>query len=178
MLEFLARGFLDEAERALITGAPASPELYNHYAGILLDRDLRALCDRHGLTYTRYIDDIAISSGTEPIGKRKRRAVCNLIEGAGFPINHAKAKVCDLIQQPIVITGVGLQWKAKTFLPRGYLRWLRGLLHRALHKGDISAARINGMMGVFWAVTSKCSMNATERKLAKQYRETMLALQS
>jgi len=177
MLEFLAYNFLENIECALITGAPASPELYNHYAGILLDRDLQALCGQYGLTYTRYVDDIVISSPTEPIGKRKRRAIRELIEAAGFPLNHAKAKVCDLQRQPIVITGVGLQWKAKTFLPRGYLRRLRGLLHHALHQGYISPAKINGMMGVFWAVTSRYDMNATERKLAKQYRDTMRALQ-
>jgi RNA-directed DNA polymerase len=177
MLEFLAYNFTENTKCALITGAPASPELYNHYAGILLDRDLQTLCDQYGLTYTRYIDDIAISSPTEPIGKRKRRAIRELIETASFPLNHHKARVCDLQQQPIVITGVGLQWKAKTFLPRGYLRRLRGLLHRALHQGGISKAKINGMMGVFWAVTSKYGMNATERKLVKQYRDTILALQ-
>lgn len=176
MRYFLAHRFTENLEDGLITGANASVDLYNHYAGVLLDRDLQALCEQYGLTFTRYVDDITISS-PEPIGKRKRRAIRDLIEKNGFPLNHAKTKVCDLQKESIVICGVGLRWKGRVFLPRNYLRKLRGIMHRAVRKGDISLSVITGMMGVFWAVTNKNCMNAIERRLVTQYRKTVQILQ-
>lgn len=171
--DFLSRHFLHCLAGGLITGAPASPEIYNHYAGALLDRDLRALCRRFGLIYTRYLDDITISSQSEPIGKRKRRAIRDLIINAGFPLNHAKSKVCDLKKQPLVITGVGLEWPGRIFLPRRYLRRLRGVLHRAVRHGNISRSKLNGMMGVFWAATDPGRLNAAERKITQCYQEAL-----
>ena len=68
-------GFLDgycfDARRGgLVIGAPASPDLFNIYAAEVLDRRLADLIKRHGLRYTRYIDDLTFSS-KNTIGRRK-----------------------------------------------------------------------------------------------------------
>lgn len=173
--EFLAYNFLETLEGGLITGGVASPALWNHYAGILLDRPLKAICDQYGLVYTRYVDDITISS-VEPIGKRKKRAIRNLFETVEFPTNHRKAKYYDLKQQAIVITGVGLEWKTRTFLPRHYVDRIEGLLHQAITKGGISRQRILGVMSVFWAVTNKNTMNQSEHRLVRRYYDALRAI--
>lgn len=169
--QFLVRYFLESEKGGLLTGAPASLPLYNFYAGMLLDMPLGTLCRRHNLTLSRYLDDITISSSDGPIGKHKRSQICELIENAGFPIAHHKVKVQDLKENAITITGVGLRHDGQIFLPRGYLRRIRGMLNRALHHGDIPWAKVEGAMSVFFANTREGGLNQTEYKLLRQYRQ-------
>ncbi|MDP2704641.1 MAG: reverse transcriptase domain-containing protein [bacterium] len=167
-------------EGGLAIGAPASPLLFNIYAGVLIDRDLHALCEKYSLTYTRYLDDLTFSS-KRPIGERKRKAIRAIIEEAGFRVNHRRSQVHDLRKGPIVITGVGLRYRegegkeryrrTETFLPRSYLRKIRGLIHRAITKGDVNDALVEGMMGVFRDVTRFRVLNRTEASMVNAYNE-------
>jgi len=152
----------------LVTGASSSPDLFNIYCSKLLDKPLGDLCQRYGLTYTRYSDDLTFSSSNGPIGCRKRRAIRQIIEEvAGFKVNHRKSAVYDLQKGPIVINGIGLELGGRIFLPRHYLRKIKGLLHKA-EKGEVNPAKVHGRMGTFWQVTL-WTFNKTEEKLVKQY---------
>lgn len=165
VFDFLA-AFCLTPNTGLITGAPASPDLFNIYAAELLDRPLGAWCKEQGLTYTRYLDDLIFSSRRR-ITEAQRRYIRTVIAEAEFQVNHRKSTLQDLAKGPIVLNGIGISRGGRIFLPRHYLRKLRGLLHRALTKGDVEPQTIHGMMGVFWGVTgrSRLDLNATERKL-------------
>lgn len=153
---FEVEWFLDEycltEDGGLITGAPASPDLFNILLAVLVDAELKEYCGRWGITYSRYLDDLIFSSAA-PIGKRKRRKIRAVVEEAGFQINHRKSEVRDLEKGPIVINGVGLEYGGRMFVPRWYLRKLIRTLYRAIHHpGSVNRNKLAGMMGVFFAV--------------------------
>ena len=171
--EFLKR-FCLAPEGGLAVGAPASPDLFNIYAGVLIDRPMAELCLKHHLTCTRYLDDLAFSAKRK-IGWRKREAIREIIKEAGFEVSHRKSVVADLRKRPIKINGIRLEFGGRIMLPRDYLRKIRGLIHLAMTgRGDEMAHhRICGMMGVFWSSTTRTRtfLNATERDLVRRFRE-------
>lgn len=156
-------------EGGLATGAPASPDLFNLYAGELLDPALARLAKQYGLKYTRYLDDLTFSSPKVRIGKRKRDAIRAAIISAGFRVNHKKSGVYDLRRGPILIHGIGLASPGRIFLPRHYLRKAKGLIHAAM-AGRASRSKVDGVMGVFAASTDSAKLNRTERRLVDEYR--------
>lgn len=165
-------GFLQKmcltGKDGLITGAPASPDLFNIYTSILLDNPLKELTKKYRLTYTRYRDDLLFSS-TAPIGKRKRKAICAVIRTAGFTIHPQKTQLYDLKQKPAVVNGAGLEFGGRIFIPRHFLRRAHGMLHRKITKGDISDEKIQGMIGAVLNVTDRTKLNRTGQKLVKKY---------
>lgn len=158
-------------EGGLIVGAPASPDLFNLYAGILIDQPMAELCRKHHLTYTRYLDDLTFSAKRR-IGWRKREMIREIVKQAGFEVSHRKAVVADLRKGPIKINGIRLELGGRIMLPRDYLRKIRGLIHLAMTKpvDDRVHHQICGMMGVFWSSTRSSSLNGTERKLIRMFR--------
>lgn len=172
--KFLER-FSGTEEGGLATGAPACPDLYNFYAGVLLDVSLGEYCTAQGLEMTRYLDDITISSPEEggPIGKHRRKAIRAIIHQSGFAINHAKTHVLDLARGTIEINGIGLELGGRMFLPRAYHRFLRGMMRASFSDAAISYPMIAGRMGVFWGATGKgMHLNRIERKLIRQFELT------
>lgn len=161
----------------LPVGAPASPDLFNIYAAVLIDSFLGDLCKHweshwgQNFCYTRYLDDLCVSSDS-PIGDRKRRTIRSIIQQAGFQINHRKSHVWELNKGPVVITGVGLRREGDTFitfLPRGYFTMLRGLIFRAQKNPLEMFHQVEGKMGVFKAVTDMRHLNRTEQALMRDY---------
>lgn len=186
--EILARYCFEESGMGLIVGAPASPILFRIYVWQTLDIPLSRFWPYMGdrvrifkKQYSRYTDDLTFSS-PEPITDGVRRMIRRIIEQAGFQVNHRKSTVLDLRKGPVVITGVGLEYRhgksARLFLPRHYLKRAKGLLHLAL-KGDprVSYSQIEGLMGVFHGVNGRkykhakgiIEFNATELKFLKMY---------
>ncbi|OHB15373.1 MAG: hypothetical protein A2431_03745 [Candidatus Zambryskibacteria bacterium RIFOXYC1_FULL_39_10] len=186
--EILTTYCFDESGAGLIVGAPASPILFNIYAWQTLDIPLLEfwpyMNDEGQIFrkfYTRYLDDLTFSS-PEPITDSIRRSIRRVVEQAGFQINHRKSTVRDLKKGPVVITGVGLEYRprrsARLFLPRHYLKRMNGLLHLAL-KGDprVSHSEIEGLMGVFYGVLGRkhrqshqsTKLNATESRFLEMY---------
>ncbi len=171
--EFLKKYFLSE-NGGLIIGGPASPDLFNIYGAHLIDHKMGKLCDQFGIKYTRYLDDLIFSSNLV-IGGRKRQAIRRIIIEAGLTINHRKTRIYDLRKGPVAINGIGLRLGGATFLPRHYLRKLRGLLHLANNGrlNGISRNRLNGMLGTFLGPIPKnrfFNLNRTEQKLLGQIR--------
>lgn len=165
---FLKRYCHDPHEGGLRTGANSSVMLFNLFAGVMIDSQLPL--KEYGLTYSRYLDDLTFSAKKAPIGWRKRRAIRQVIEAAGFPINHRKSHVLDLKKSPIVINGIALERGGRIFLPRHYLRKLRGMIHLA-RQDRLDEQLVFGRMGVFMAVTHRDlrKMRNIERRLMDDY---------
>lgn len=154
----------------LVMGASASQDLFNLYCLVLLDNPLEELVKRYGLTYTRYLDDLTFSSG-EPIGRVKRKQIRGIIQEAGFPISHRKARVYDLRKGTIVINGVGLEYGGRIFVPGYFVNFLRGLLHRGVQNPLQWQSEIAGAMGVFKGLIDPYNLTETEKKILEEYRQ-------
>lgn len=168
VFEFLEKYCLSP-EGGLIIGAPASPDFFNIYAGILIDGPLAPLCEKSGITFSRYLDDLSFSSGKLPIGKRKRKTIRMVVEAAGSKINHRESRVLDLKRGPVEINGVGLEFGGRIFLPRHFAKKILGMLHSAMQENNINPEKIHGMMGVFFDLTDRKNPNQTERKIMRKY---------
>lgn len=87
-------------------GAPTSPMLSN-LAAFNLDVIMTKFADAHGLVYTRYADDLTLSSGTDlpralSIGDI-HRAVIEIIRKSGFRENPKKIRVAGPGSRKIVL---------------------------------------------------------------------------
>lgn len=127
-------------ENALPQGAPTSPIVSNMICG-RLDFQLARLARKYNCRYTRYADDITISSsaGTFPSslativvvdGNEKAilsNALTKTIASNGFTINNSKTRMQRQNQRQVV---TGLVTNKKTNLPREYIRNVRAMLRR------------------------------------------------
>lgn len=162
----------------LPTGAPASPDLANMYATHWIDTELEELLNHYGLTYSRYLDDLTFSS-REPITPGVRRQIREVLDGAGFKVSHSKARVHDLKRNGCLnINGIGLAHGGRLFVPRPYLRKIRGLLHLATTRGTIRQEVMAGYLGVFYGVTPRQVrlQDATEQDMTRRieaYKRTL-----
>jgi len=69
-----------------------------------------------------------------------------------------------------VITGIGLAEGGRLFVPRPYLRKLRGFIHRATSNEEKRSLR--GMMSFFEGVTkANPTMNKIERKVWNEFQQ-------
>jgi hypothetical protein len=150
----------EEMGGGLIQGAPASPDLFNLYAGHYLDRALNLLAKRYGLTYTRYLDDLLFSSPRK-IGYRKRRAIRKAIREAGLAISEGKSELVDLKRaKRIEINGLGLEYGGRVYLPSKFTKHLVRKLYlvtKQLEFGPLFLdsrllAEVNGRIGLFLSV--------------------------
>lgn len=92
----------------LPTGAPTSPFI-SSLTFWPIDLSLIELCSSHGLTYTRYVDDLTFSGNKCPSWLDK--AVANIVRESGFRINFCKTKKCFKNSSSQVVTGVLLNYK-------------------------------------------------------------------
>ncbi|MCU0671888.1 MAG: reverse transcriptase family protein [Myxococcota bacterium] len=121
--------------RALPQGACTSPALSNLVAR-KLDRRLRGLATKHGLTYTRYADDLTFSATAEKrseLGMMLAR-MRHVIEDEGFALNPKKVRVQRKGGRQTV-TGIVVNEPTKLGLPRTEVRRLRAILHAARIQG-------------------------------------------
>ncbi len=149
-------------EGGLATGAPASVDLFDLYAGRLVDEPLWEFLRTHVAQccgeiprYTRYLDDLTISSN-RPLGASLRYRIKRIIRDAGFTLSRKKVSPpLDLRKGPVTITGLRLEWGGRIFTPRYYLKEFRARLRRAIatrqFQGDYSIEQMAGMYGVFWS---------------------------
>jgi|GEM_PF-2474158 len=164
LLTFLRRYFLTE-EGGLRTGAPASPLLFNLFAGAHLDRAVKEVVASHASpqqgalmrsnaivasdpVYTRYMDDLTISS-KRPIPESLREGVRQAIARANLTVSHHKTTLRDIRKGPVVITGIGVTNEGRIFVPREKVRKVRGLMHRVmagLPTDENAIAQVHGHM--------------------------------
>ena len=125
------RLFVATGPRALPQGACTSPALAN-VAARVLDARLAGLAKAWGWTYTRYADDLTLSTTAEADIGRLLTAVRNIVADEGFTVNEAKTKVLRRSQAQEV-TGLVVNQRPKA--PRELIRRIRAILHRAKHEG-------------------------------------------
>jgi retron-type reverse transcriptase len=118
--------------RALPQGACTSPALANLSAR-MLDARLAGLAKAWGWVYTRYADDLTLStsSATPDIG-RMLTAIRNVVTDEGFTVNEEKTKVLRRSQAQEV-TGLVVNQRPK--VRRQLIRRIRAILHRAQKEG-------------------------------------------
>jgi RNA-directed DNA polymerase len=119
--------------RALPQGACTSPALSNQVAR-KLDRRLGGVSLKHGLSYTRYADDLTFSA---PPGKRAELGmflarVRHIVAEEGFAINPKKGRIQRAGRRQSV---TGIVVNQKPSVPREEVRTLRAILHRARTTG-------------------------------------------
>ena len=174
--DFLRKYCFDYDDGGLITGAPASPQIFNMCLELLGDRKIREWCLNRKIGYTRYIDDFAFSS-REPIGCKKRRAIRQMLIDAGLRINHKKCQIVDLAKGPVNINGVGVRQNGEIYLPRHAFRRFRGMVHLALTFGNVDYNRLCGYAGMFLN-TLGLELNRAEVKVFHDYMEVRRRLRS
>ena len=119
--------------RGLPQGACTSPGLSNQVAR-RLDKRLRGLAVKLGLTYTRYADDLTFSGGDDlnaRVGYLLAK-VRHIAEDEGFAVNVKKTRVLRRNAAQLV---TGLVVNDRPGVRRREVRRLRAILHRARHEG-------------------------------------------
>lgn len=121
-------------------GAPTSPALANLRC-LKLDKRVSTYCDTFGGEYTRYADDITISSNKDL--KRIKQKVIRIIEDEGFLINEDKTRI-RYQHQKQQVTGLIVNSNSLT-IPKHYKRRLQqeiyyckkyGVANHQNHIGD------------------------------------------
>jgi hypothetical protein len=98
--------FHEKGLGGLIQGAPSSPYLFETYCRFGgLDRSLSEYCGKLGFYYSRYVDDILISSPRE-LGRRIGPKVREMVGMYGFTLNDRKTKRVDVHSEPLEVLGL------------------------------------------------------------------------
>lgn len=135
-------------EQMLAQGAPTSPAISNVICREL-DRRVRELCRRLRCTYTRYADDLCISSNIKEVPDALAtqagdiwavgEALTQVIQECGFVVNPDKTKLKTRRDQQMV---TGLVVNKKVAMPRSWRRQLRVMLHLRQKYGEEKAMSI------------------------------------
>ena len=142
-------------------GFPTSPAVLNIVL-LPVDREisryLRQVGEELGceLRYTRYVDDITISSDGDRIPKPVRNQIRKIIRHNGWKINqtklmyHGDAEPGDderSTKMPMV-TGLVIHDDGRLTVPRWKLRKWRALMHELLQAEDVSQDQRDTLVGV------------------------------
>jgi RNA-directed DNA polymerase len=121
------------APRSLPQGAITSPDIANLVA-YSLDLRLSAYADKSGWKYTRYADDLVLSTSVKDANASGMvSAVTKICEGEGFQVNNDKTRI---MRNPRRQTVTGLVVNdGKVRLSRKDLRRIRAFLHKCETQG-------------------------------------------
>ena len=110
----------------LPVGAPTSAHIANACFSPV-DKRIRAYCRRHGVDYSRYMDDLTFSSDDKFLLNMVENFVENVLGGFGYKLNKKKTKyISDNKQQNVL----GLVVNSKQVrLPKKLRKRLRAMLH-------------------------------------------------
>jgi retron-type reverse transcriptase len=147
------------------TGSPTSPMIGNL---VLADFDAHVskYASERGLTYTRYADDLTISSD-DWIGEDVLRDVSAFVEEYGFRLNDRKTNFMGPGDRQEV-TGIVLN--STPNVPRNWCNTVRGYLHRIRRAPNEHAneyAKVQGILGTLLAVDPNA-----RRRITKSAQET------
>lgn len=121
--QFLWRGIAAQ-------GLPTSPLLAN-IAGHSIDKSIIGHIDRfsHGAVYTRYADDLTISTNDKVYCDMLLEDIPDLCEFWGFPVNNRKTKLQAASAGRRIVTGVAVDDSA-VYPTRAVKRRLRAAKHQ------------------------------------------------
>ncbi len=150
VISFVQR-FCCDASGRLGTGSPSSPLLFNIYCATEMDIEIRGLIRSDGTVFTRYIDDCVISS-PHPLPRIFRQRVREVVNKAGFAVNHQKSQVSDLVTLPegITITGVVVTRDHSLVPPPAFIEKLERSINTPREKRGVKETNLlRGLVGHF-----------------------------
>jgi hypothetical protein len=141
-------------------GFPTSPGLLNA-ALYPLDRDIGLLLRNvsgQNFRFTRYVDDITVSTDAPSIGKETRKAILRKIREHGWTVNrrkvhfHGSAEEGDeeYSSKMPTVTGLVVHPDGRVTIPRWKLERWRGFLHSVVLKPEVTdedRAKAAGIVG-------------------------------
>ncbi len=160
--------------RGLPQGACTSPALSNQVAK-RLDRRLRGLSDRLGLTYTRYADDLTFSGDPaleSKIGYLMAR-IRHISQDEGFRVNESKTRI---LGRHTAQTVTGLVVNDRPGVPRAEIRQIRAILHRARTEGLSSQNRDGRPNYLAWLQGKIAYITMSRPEVGQRFREQLAAL--
>ena len=116
-------------------GAPTSGAVCNWVAHYRIDEKILEVCNRWGMTYTRYADDLAFSHN-ERLPKAKTNAflreIGKIIKDSGYTINRKKLRIVRSGRQQRLL---GMTVNEKPNIMRLQYRKMRARIHNCKTKG-------------------------------------------
>lgn len=150
-------------------GAPTSPIIANMIASTL-DRDLDAYCKERGWNYSRYADDITISSESR-IGDATVDDVNRLIVRNGFTENKSKRRFRGNGQR-MEVTGLVINQKIQ--FPRRWRKTARAIFFQAIRSPSTDKQQYDLVSGYVGALIS-CNLDE-DCKLLLDGKRALVAL--
>ncbi len=159
--------------RGLPQGACTSPALSNQVAK-RLDRRIQGLSTKLNLTYTRYADDLTLSSERSDLSVGYLMArVRHIAEDEGFVVNHAKTRV---LRRSAAQTVTGLVVNDKPSVSRTQLRQIRAILHQAQYTGLVAQNKSEHPNFRAWLQGMIAFIAMTRPELARQFTNQLQAV--
>ncbi len=136
-------------ENTLPQGAPTSPILTNILT-YNLDKQMSTLCKKNKYFYSRYVDDITISTDKQQFQKsfiyydndeklQIGTSINKILESTNFETNPAKTRL-RISYQNQTVTGITVNEKLN--INRKYIRKIRAILHNLKVNDDETAQKI------------------------------------
>jgi len=132
---------------ALTIGAPSSPAISNAIM-YQFDQSVNQYCKDHALTYTRYADDITISSRIFDMLPKAHVHVRSLLESSASPrlsINDAKTKFVSKKYRRLV-TGLIITSDGRVSIGRDRKRFLKSMVFKFIND-DIDVDELESLKG-------------------------------
>ncbi|EIG8578121.1 retron Ec67 family RNA-directed DNA polymerase/endonuclease [Escherichia coli] len=164
-------------------GSPCSPIISNLICNIM-DMRLAKLAKKYGCTYSRYADDITISTNkntfplematVQPEGVVLGKVLVKEIENSGFEINDSKTRLTYKTSRQEV---TGLTVNRIVNIDRCYYKKTRALAHALYRTGEYKVPDENGVLvsggldkleGMFGFIDQVDKFNNIKKKLNKQ----------
>lgn len=150
--------FVFSNQRSLPMGAPTSPTLANHIT-LPMDKQIMLRMEKIGFRYSRYADDITVSSVEE---KPKVQAALSILNRSlpmhGFKLNESKTRVRGKHEQQ-EITGLIIN-SGTPKIPRMWRKKIRSMVHHYYEHGEGELTQI---------LASLSYLATTHPKIANSY---------
>lgn len=133
-------------------GAPTSPKLAN-LVSIKLDTRIHGYTGPKGMVYTRYADDLTLSSQSVQKLEKTRHFIGTIITDEDLVINRSKTKLCGTKSQK-KITGLILS-QNNIGIGREKLREIRAKIHHLFTGKSDNYSHVNGLLAFTYGVDKK-----------------------
>ncbi|MBQ4681007.1 retron St85 family RNA-directed DNA polymerase [Aeromonas dhakensis] len=155
-------------------GAPTSPKLANLVCS-KLDTRIQGYAGPKGITYTRYADDITLSSNSALKIQKAKAFLGTIISNEGFKINKSKTTISGVKKQK-KITGLVL---SENNVGIGSLKYreIRAEIHHLFTGRSDNYQRINGLLSFVFSVDKKMysRLHSYISSLTIKYPNTIIA---
>ncbi|HAU1153068.1 TPA: RNA-directed DNA polymerase [Legionella pneumophila] len=145
LLNLMIQDFANEFQ--LSVGAPSSPFISN---AILFEFDdmMQNWANENDITYTRYADDITLSSKSKIDISSMEKEILNICSKISFPtlkLNKKKEKFCSF-KQRVSITGLNITPDHKISIGRNMKREISAMIHH-FKSGKLTVDKLNKLRG-------------------------------